>query len=76
MGNVIADDPQAASEAVNLGDPVLKVARSSALARGVRALAQSIVNQSAGVVAQKKREEPLLSRIFSRSATQRQSTAS
>uniref|UniRef100_E1TFE5 Response regulator receiver protein n=1 Tax=Burkholderia sp. (strain CCGE1003) TaxID=640512 RepID=E1TFE5_BURSG len=74
--HVIADDPQAASEAVNLGDPVLKVARSSALARGVRALAQSIVNQSAGVVAQKKREEPLLSRIFSRSATQRQSTAS
>jgi len=74
--HVIADDPQAASEAVNLGEPLLKVARSSALARGVRALAQSIVNQSAGVVAQKKREEPLLSRIFSRSATQRQSTAS
>lgn len=74
--HVIADDPQAASEAVNLGEPVLKVARSSALARGVRALAGSIVNQSAGVVAQEKREEPLLSRLFSRSATQRQSTAS
>ncbi|WP_027213888.1 AAA family ATPase [Burkholderia sp. WSM2232] len=74
--HVIADDPQAATEAVNLGEPVLKVARSSALARGVRALAQSIVNQSAGAVAQKKREEPLLSRLFSRSATQRQSTAS
>ncbi|MEC5409754.1 AAA family ATPase [Paraburkholderia sp. MPAMCS5] len=74
--HLIADDPQAASDAVNLGEPVLKTARNSALSRGVQALAQSIVNQSAGTVPQKKRDEPLLGRLFGRTATQRQSTAS
>jgi pilus assembly protein CpaE len=74
--HVIADDPHAASEAVNLGEPLLKVARNSALSRGVQALAQSIVNQSTGVVPQKKQGEPLLGRLFGRSATQRQSAAS
>ena len=74
--HLIADDPQAAAEAVNLGEPLLKNARNSALTRSIQALAQSIVNQSTGVVPQKKRDEPLLSRLFGRSATQRQSTAS
>ncbi|MDP9649281.1 AAA family ATPase [Paraburkholderia strydomiana] len=74
--HLIADDPQAAAEAVNLGEPLLKNARNSALTRSIQALAQSIVNQSTGVVPQKKRDDPLLARLFGRSATQRQSTAS
>lgn len=70
--HVIPDDPQVAYEAVNHGEPVLKMARNSSISRGLQTLAQTIANPSSGVTAAARREEPLLAKLFGRSVATRQ----
>ncbi len=74
--HLIPDDPQVAYDAVNLGEPVLKTARNSPLARSLQTLAQNIANHSSGVATVDKRDESLLAKLFGRTGAPRQSTVS
>jgi len=72
VSHLIGDDPDVANQAANHGEPVLQMARSSPLARGLQTLAGSIVNHSAGTVAAQRRDEPLLAKLFGRTGAPRQ----
>ncbi|MBC8746943.1 pilus assembly protein CpaE [Paraburkholderia sp. WC7.3g] len=70
--HMIPDDPQVAYEAVNQGEPVLKMAPKSPLARSLQTLAQNIATESSGVAPADKRNEPLFGNLFRRSVAPRQ----
>jgi pilus assembly protein CpaE len=70
--HLIPDDQQVAYDAVNHGEPVLKMARNSSLARSLQTLAQAIANPSAGVPAADRRDAPLLAKLFGRTVASRQ----
>jgi pilus assembly protein CpaE len=74
--HLIPEDPQVAYDAVNLGEPVLKTARNSPLARSLQTLARSIANHTSGAAVRDRRDEPLLAKLFGRFGAQRQSTVS
>jgi pilus assembly protein CpaE len=70
--NLIPDDPEVAYNAINHGEPVLKMNRNSPLGRGLQTLAENLVNHSTSVAGAERRDEPLLTKLFGRTGATRQ----